>query len=430
MEQQIFESVRKIEESEQRLKKKVESQDELIKLLKSNIKLEKYKVSLLSKVLKKVSGIDVSDIYEEDNVEGHLVTYTKIKKVSGCKGDVSASTKVKEIGSVKPSPQIKPQPCPNKSFSEEEVLKCDVATLTNQLKQSLEQFNQTKLKRDENKLMVEMKDIRKKILEQSTTSGYVEFLREQHGLIRKPKLFPSIFSSYEQRLLNIPHFSNNLLSFDDIQSVDNSIKLYYQAIPKQSFKVDLLHDITHYAIALYPIESLLEKIFSCITFKSVVYASTNKKLEGQNITFYMFDREDEEGRNMWNIDHQLLSTSTRITTFLLQFCISLYRTIYRDFYGDNNFREHSQDGELFDIKILYNNIITLSKPKEFREKLQQIIVKECTLSITSNDKFDFKTDNKMLKQESNVPDCKTQVFDSLNRLYDNLTIETFQKMFP
>jgi hypothetical protein len=103
----------------------------------------------------------------------------------------------------------------------------------------------------------------------------------------------------------------------------------------------------------------------------------------------------------------------------------MFRKIYKDVFMDNEYRDnYSYNSQITecDLEQLIQNIIVLSKPKQFCLKLQKLIMKNAQYKPLENDKFNLYGDDSLQRKKF----VELEDIDGpevYKRLFDNMSIE-------
>ena len=101
------------------------------------------------------------------------------------------------------------------------------------------------------------------------------------------------------------------------------------------------------------------------------------------------------------MDCRLEETTTAIRNDLLPFMINTFRELYRDIFGDNEYRsDYKTKCQLTecDCEQLLNNIFILASNNSFNSLIRNLVKEHSTYTPTDNDKFNIQSDDAMQKR--------------------------------
>jgi hypothetical protein len=160
------------------------------------------------------------------------------------------------------------------------------------------------------------------------------------------------------------------LEIDEIEKLDKVLDL-----GKQSSKQYIVYNsltifncFYNYGVILFPIKKNLERyLFNSYDLWNIIYLPLPKNTDDDPYSFYVLDKLSKEKR-YWKMDCRLEDLSSNLIANLLPYMISMFRKLYRDVFGDNDFRkDYSSKCQITecDCEQLLQNIITVGQPKDF-----------------------------------------------------------------
>ena len=234
-------------------------------------------------------------------------------------------------------------------------------------------------------------------------------------------------SPLDMRLIFYSGYTNSTIEVDDVQRFGMALDILTEH--KKHFvpydKFELFGNIKNYGLALFELRDCIERsIFNRYGFHNVIYAPKSKSSDPYS--FYTLEKISGENR-CWKMECRLEDFTIDFIDHTLQFCVSLFRKIYRDVFNDNTYRSDymgkSQVTE-FDCEQLIQNIIALSRPMELCRVLQEIVVSKCTFTPTETDKFNLYGDDRL--QQKRFAKTKDSPEDSeriVKMLFDGISTE-------
>lgn len=286
-----------------------------------------------------------------------------------------------------------------------------------------------------------IKKKRNKLLGKLTLEEYIELVdthtENLEGIFKdknKPrkdiiKNVSKSLSPLDMRLIFYEGYTKSTIEVDDVQRFGMALDILTdhkkQFVPYDKF--ELFKNIKNYGLALFELRDCIERnIFNRYGFHNVIYAPRPKSKSKVPYSFYTLEQISGENR-CWKMECRMEDFTVDFIDHTLQYCVSLFRKIYRDVFNDNTYRpdymEKSQVTE-YDCEQLIQNIITLSKPMELCKIFQEIIVSKCTFTSTETDKFNFYGDDRL--QQKRFDKTRDNPEDSqriIKMLFDGISTE-------
>ena len=263
----------------------------------------------------------------------------------------------------------------------------------------------------------------------------LDFLRNKK--FSKQRINKNVYkflSPLDKRLIKSDRYYIEHLTMDDIQKFN--ISLEYKLHPKKYTVFNIEHVIQPYILQGLTVNSLRKFLNTVMInpygFPNIIYQS--QKEDKDPFKFYVLESINDNDR-MWKLENRLYSLSLSISNLLLKNCVIMFRQIYKDIFGDYDYRESyltecksemmNQEGQQ-----LIHTIYQLSQVKSFNKILQNVVLEKASQQSTKNDKYDARSDNSVVKRQfremtDSIEDFHTQ----LNKIFDNITVEEV-KSFP
>ena len=297
-------------------------------------------------------------------------------------------------------------------------------------------FSTLKQSRIYTKVLGELRAERWKIFGRMSLAAYQQLLTEHIQIaedIFRDKNYPmkksvSIISKglspLESRIVAYGNYTGSHLEIDEIQRLETVLDLSAlrdkEYVPFVNEK--LCENFYNYGAVLFPIRSIITRyMFNCYGFNNVVYLPLPKSSEDDPYSFYVLERVNKEKR-YWKMDCRLEDFSTNIVVRVLPYMVSMFRKLYRDVFGDNEFRaDYMNKCQLTegDCEQLLHNILLLGQPKEFCNAMRNLVRKEASYTPTENDKFNLYGDDALQrkrfqeKEEIDLVEIIKQIFDGI-----------------
>lgn len=294
-----------------------------------------------------------------------------------------------------------------------------------------------KQQRNYTKILNELREKRWNIFGNISITEYLDILNEHISTIetifkekkytikKSTEIILNGLSPLESRLVSYGNYMSRHLEVDEIQKFNimldincNHDKEYVQFDDNK-----LCENFYNYGIVLFSIRDNIHKyLFNRYGFNNVVYIPLLKNTTEDPYSFYVLEKVNKE-KLYWKMDCRLEVLSTNIIYKLLPYMISMFRKLYKDVYGDNDFRDnYSSKCQLTecDCEQLLQNIILLGQPKEFCNILRDIVKIKATYYPSENDKINLYGDDSLQrkrfqeKEEVDLVDIIKQLFDGIS----------------
>ena len=285
--------------------------------------------------------------------------------------------------------------------------------------------------------MVRIKKKMHKLIGRVNVDDYCEILRENVAALTKlfegkqyderkiTKIMPKGLSALDMRLIRFKGYTNTDLEVDDIQTFKLSLEVQV-IFPKVHipFDAEIFHpSFNNYSVALFPLKFCIERlIINKYGFHNLVYADIAKSSEEDPFSFYTLEKTDGD-KLFWKMDCRLEDFTHYFIDNVLPFCITLFRLLYSDVFGDNEFRVNYTSFSPItecDCEQLLHNILIMSDPMKCGNLLREIVKKGASIVPTTNDKFNLSGDDKIQQRrfKKYVDPEDTTVFF---RMFDNIS---------
>ena len=209
-------------------------------------------------------------------------------------------------------------------------------------------------------------------------------------------------TSLEMRLIKHPNYFNFHLDVDDVRKITDALDSQH---PRPNFYK--VFDISSVCIGMFNYGSVLaslkvnlQRVLFNRNFNNIIYVDKAKSTKNDPFSFYVLTSVSF-AKNNWNMDCRLEETTTAIRNDLLPFMINTFRELYRDIFGDNEYRsDYKTKCQLTecDCEQLLNNIFILASNNSFNSLLRNLVKEHSTYTPTDNDKFNIQSDDAMQKR--------------------------------
>ena len=229
----------------------------------------------------------------------------------------------------------------------------------------------------------------------------------------------------ESRLISYGSYVQTHIEIDEIQKLEISLELEKYS-PKEYVQYDSVAFVNYfrnYGLVLFSMKKNLERyLFNRYDFWNVVYLQLPKNTKDDPYSFYILERVTKEKR-YWKMDCRLEDLSSNLISSILPFMIGMFRKLYKDVFGDNDFRnDFSSKCQITecDCEQLLQNIILISQPKEFYNLVREMVVSKATYIPTENDKFNLYGDDSLQRKRFHDKE-DVDLVDIIKQLFDDIT---------
>ena len=288
-----------------------------------------------------------------------------------------------------------------------------------------------------NKILSDLAKKRMSIFGRMSLASYKNLLSEQIRMIESifreknytEKKSSTIISNgltpLESRLLSYGNYTQTHIEIDEIQKLEISLELEKYS-PKEYVQYDSVAFVNYfhnYGLVLFSLKKNLERyLFNRYDFWNVVYLQLPKNTKDDPYSFYILERVTKEKR-YWKMDCRLEDLSSNLISSILPIMIGMFRKLYKDVFGDNDFRnDFSSKCQITecDCEQLLQNIILISKPKEFYNLVREMVVNKATYIPTENDKFNLYGDDSLQRKRFHDKE-DLDLVDIIKQLFDDIT---------
>lgn len=352
--------------------------------------------------------------------------------------NIPVQTTSKPKPKLKPIPKSNPEPDPVQDVhisdtipdnNTEKIMK-EIQKITENLKNT----------RVYTKSLNDLKILRRKILETSSLTSYHEMLMEHVKNVEtlfsskgySDKKITSTISKeltpLEGRLLFYKGYTYTYLEPDEISALDKALSLTHD-FPREHTRFDtseVCKRFYNYRTAITPIKQLLVKtLVNPHGFWNIVYLKQVKSLDSDPYSFYVL-KSCKKDKKCWDMNCRLEDVASTLVSSILPYMVSLFRKLYMDVFGDNEYRENYTSSAPVlecDAEQLVHNVIITSKPRDFCNLVRAVIKEKCTYTPElDNDKFNLYVDD--AEQRKRFQEKETvDVIEIIKKLFDGITSE-------
>lgn len=243
-------------------------------------------------------------------------------------------------------------------------------------------------------------------------------------------------NNLDQRLVFFEQYFDSSLLPEEHEKFKIALMLHME-YPKRHIPFNL-DDISkkffNYGLAVLTLKENMIRIFNNpYKFYNIIYINLDKSTYDDPYSFYYLEKINPDGKRHWKIDCRLDDLSRSIAEKIKFYCVNLYRKIYFDIFKDNLYRKDCFEKAVVfkeDLEQLFQNLLKLTRRKEFCLLLQFVIINNCTINPTVQDKFNLMSDDKMNKKNfMNEVDDKKDVFETIKDLFDKITQKEIEEFY-
>ena len=287
------------------------------------------------------------------------------------------------------------------------------------------------------KVLAEIRIKRYKCLVYLDINTYVELLKNHctqlnnldPSILENKKMRNTFISTLEQRLLQCNGYTDTYLDTEDVSQFGKvlcerlppiegfhplDLENFYRRVMNPSISFFTVRDI---------LNAELQNLYGC---NQIIYVDLPKSLKEDPYSFYILEKLDGDTR-CWKMDCRMENIAMDLAENLVQYCIKRFTKIYRDIFGDNDYRENWENENQvteYDCRSLLLNIITISNLFKMCKIIQELVKEHTTYVPTFNDKFNLVGDDAIQRKrfvDMQKNDYMDQIKDNLGQLFDKVT---------
>ncbi len=343
-----------------------------------------------------------------------------------------------------------------KNCSQEDAkdMKVHIETITDKFHTLHPKIEQEELQRDiaalkkgkvTLKVLTEIRTKRYNCLVYLDINEYIELLKKHctqintlnPSILENKKTRNTFISTLEQRLLQCNGYTDTYLDAEDVSQFG---KILSERLPstEEFYPFDLenfYRRVMNPSVAFFTVKDILNtelrNIYGC---NQIVYVDLLKSSKEDPYSFYILEKLDGDIR-YWKMGCRMENISTDLAENLAQYCIKKFTKIYRDIFGDNDYRENWESENQvteYDCGSLVRNIITLSNPFKTCKIMQELVKEHATFVPTSNDKFNLLGDDAIQRKRfvtMRKNNYMEQIKENLGQLFDKVTDQEIIKIY-
>jgi len=238
------------------------------------------------------------------------------------------------------------------------------------------------------------------------------------------------FSSLEMRLIKYTNYFNSHLAVDDVRKITEALeRSQTKTIGYTVFSsTEVTTGLINYGSVLVNMKLNLQRVlFNQGGMKNIIYIANPKSTKCDPFSFYTLDSITDKKRS-WNMDCRLEELTTSIRNDLLPYMINTFRELYKDVFGDNDYRvDYKMKCQLTecDCQQLLTNIFLVVSNNQLNSLLKTLVRDNSTHIKTDDDKFNIQSDDAMQKRRwSSFCDSEDSV---TNQLFDTIKLDEIKQ---
>lgn len=171
-------------------------------------------------------------------------------------------------------------------------------------------------------------------------------------------------------------------------------------------------------------ENIRELFFNVYGYNSIIYVPVQRSRDEDPYSFYTLNRI-ENGKRYWIQDCRLEDFSYNFVKTVKPYAVQLFRKVYRDIFGDNEFTTKYVNMNCTttqELQMLLENIMYMSDHLNFVRYLQNEVMKYAHHYPTDNDRFNIIGDD--LEQKRSFKENDFDYPDHISSLKEMFAITT------
>jgi hypothetical protein len=238
------------------------------------------------------------------------------------------------------------------------------------------------------------------------------------------------FTPLDLRLLFYGGYYNMSVGLDNSQRLKLALDVT-TVHPKEYVpfdKAEMYLQLRNYSIALFPLKECISRVlFNPYGFHTFIYFPLTKSTSKDPYSFYSLETVNKSGKRFWKMECRLEDFCHDFVSHVRSYCVFLFRKIYKDVFGDNDFREDFKTQSLImheDCEQLLQNIWAMSYPVTFRGIMKNLVRERATVQPTEMDKCHLSGDDKLQQRRLKSEKESTEEIMTVTRqLFDAITAE-------
>ena len=230
---------------------------------------------------------------------------------------------------------------------------------------------------------------------------------KQYTITRQNILIQRMMTTVDVRLIRYSNYFEINVEQTDIDYFQTMIQTYLKLQNYYHF-----HSIIIYSTSIIGLLPLQHILYIILPYSNII--CKNKKF------FYMLEYIKDKERK-WKQDSYLTQFTLEFVNHVITEGINLFRTIYKDIFEDNDYREDYKSKNAAtdsDLQQILENIVYLNNVSQVNQLIQNYVKKNCNYKpLDFKDHFDFETN---LKKNYLFSENQFCLIELSNKLFDNI----------
>lgn len=444
------------------LSNSLEDKEKELKSYKTELRWSKIKINILTKLLRLHTNISVNDLFEEtedgvhiyNNSTGTIPIYVH-DAIKGKKGkvktyNITSQPKKKVYRTVKNQVDLvieddnKETKVKEVQQNLEEIVNDKFGESKDDLVDHIENiFTALRNSRTYSPLLKKLCSVRCQLLGVMGLEEYTGLLVEHRNRLetffrtkyQARKLIQTVsksFTTLDLRLLRYDKYWDTSISMEDTERL--KLALDVTCVHPKEFvvydKTKIYDRMKNYSLAITTIINCIKRsYFNRYGFNNIAYFPLKKSSKDDPYSFYVLERIEGD-RRYWRMECRLEDLCIDLIDNIRPYCIGLFRNIYRDVFGDNDYREGFSDFCQImqeDCEQLLQNIFTMCNNKSFRKDMISLVMELSTINPTDNDKCNLSSDDKIQQKRLRVEKKDdTEINAIVRQMFDEISPEQIE----
>jgi len=258
--------------------------------------------------------------------------------------------------------------------------------------------------------------------------GYVELCQANRGIITteltSKNLTPNkinavvsrSFTPLELRLMQCGRYWETTITGDETAQLQLALKEWQ---PTYATYSEICQELLNYGSVITNIRDNMTRVFTCDVqgaHSVVVYAPRDD--ESGSHEFYRRGRD-----GAWVMDCRLEELTTAIASNLIEYLVSMFRRLYMDIFGDNDYRDDyrgvCQLTEC-DCEQLLSNLFVCTDEYRFNQIVRGVVETSARYVMGSTDEINMRSDDQFQYKRFPIRD-DSFISSITRRLFDKIT---------
>ena len=225
-----------------------------------------------------------------------------------------------------------------------------------------------------------------------------------------------LLTSIDKRLIRYNGYVDEHIDIEELRKFNNALTNQTRRCNTKIFSErNVCQDLHNYGMVLFSVKNNIERVLTNSEPLKIIYVNNATKQSDNPFSFYCLASVDNRIKK-WNMDCRLENLTSEIIGSLLPYTLDIFKKIYKDVFGDNEYRkEFIQKCQIteYDCQQLIQNIFILCNHKKLCDILKGIVVKNNTYIKGPNDVFNIVRDDITGTEQNNLK--STSVYTDITK---------------